>query len=86
MSVHGPRVCKALAAVRARKGPFSRVDFLVTLELTFLRELLPAERALVRFLPRMNPHVYLQSRELVAVPATQPAAVGGFGFEWALYG
>ena len=84
VSVHGPRVCKALAAVRARERPFPRVDFLVTLELTFLGELLPAERALVRLLPRVDAHVYLQGRQLVAVPAAQPAAVGGFGFERAL--
>jgi len=80
VSVHGARVCKALPAFRARKRPFSRVDFLVTLQLTFLGELLAAQRALVRFLPRMNPHVYLQRRELVTVSTAQAAAVGRFVF------
>ena len=51
------------------------MDLLVTFELTFLGELLPTQGALVRFLSRVNPHVDLQSRHLVTVSSTEPAAV-----------
>lgn len=75
VSVHGPRVGKALPAVRAGERFLSRVDFLVTFELTFLGELLPAQIALVRFLSRVNSHVNLKSRHLVTVSSTEPTAV-----------
>lgn len=51
VSVHGPRVCEALPAVGAGERFLPRVDLLVTFELTFLGELLPAQSTLIRFLP-----------------------------------
>lgn len=78
MSVHGPGVGEALPAVRAGEGFLSGVDFLVTFELTFLCELLATQGALIRLLSRMDPHVDLQSRHLVAVSSTKPTAVRAF--------
>lgn len=79
VSVHGPRVGEALPAVQAAERFLSRVDLLVTLELTFLGELLATQRALVGFLSRVNPHVDLKGGHLVTVSSTEPAAVGALG-------
>lgn len=75
VSVHCPRVGKALPTVRARERFLSCVDFLVTFELTFLGELLPTQSTLIRFLSWVNSHVDLQRRHLVTVSSTEPTAV-----------
>lgn len=73
--VHGARVSEALAAFGAGEWLFARVDFKVTFELTFLRELFSTHGALIGFFSRMNPHVDLKRGHLVAVPPTEPTAV-----------
>lgn len=75
VSVHGPWVGEALPTVWAGEWFLSCVNFLMTFELTFLRELFPTQSALVRFLPRVNSHVNLQSRHLVTVSSAEPTAV-----------